>query len=141
MASKIKIVCIGKVKEKYISQGIDEYLKRLRPFVKVEIVELKDEGMRKEVEKISNYISPNTFVMDEAGKQYSSIEFAEIIKKTEGEIIFVIGGAEGIDSSIKKKSKLMSLSKMTFIHEMARLFLIEQIYRSQMINNNRNYHK
>ena len=141
MVSKIKIIAIGKIKESYIREGIEEYLKRLKPFVKIEIIELKDEGLKKEGEKISNYLSQNTFTLDEKGKEYSSVEFASMIKKIEGELTLIIGGANGIDEEIKKKSKTISLSKMTLIHEMARLVLIEQIYRGCMINSGREYHK
>jgi len=141
MASKIRIIAVGKVKERYIIEGISEYLKRLKPFVKVDVIELKDGGLKKEAEKIANHLSSSTFVLDERGKQFSSLEFADMIKKIEGEITFVIGGADGIDESIKQKSKTLSLSKMTFLHEMTRLILLEQIYRSYMINSNRSYHK
>ena len=141
MASKIKIICVGKVKERYITEGINEYLKRLTPFLKIEIIELKDEGMKKESEKIQKYLDTNAFIMDEKGKELSSLEFAEMIKKHEGTLTFVIGGADGIENAVKSKSKTISLSRMTFVHEMARLFLIEQVYRSYMINSGRKYHR
>ena len=141
MISKIKIIAIGKVKEKYLLEGINEYLKRLGRYCKVEILELKDEGLVKEAEKISRYLSNNAFVLDEKGKQFSSVEFSELIKKQDGELTFIIGGPEGISAEIKQKSKLFSLSKMTFIHEMTRLILLEQIYRSYMILHNTQYHK
>lgn len=141
MAGKVRIICVGKVKERYISDAVNEYLKRLTPFVKVEIIELKDEGVKKESEKILNYVDINAFILDEKGKELSSVEFAEMIKRHEGVITFVIGGADGIENDVKRKSKTISLSKMTFVHEMARLFLIEQIYRSCMINSGRKYHR
>ncbi len=141
MASKIRIICVGKVKESHITTGINEFLKRLTPFVKVEIVELKDEGVKKEAEKLTNYLGSNTFTLDENGKEYSSVSFSELIKKQEGTLTFIIGGHDGIDDSLKLKSTRISLSKMTFTHEMARLFLIEQVYRAYMIIGNRKYHR
>lgn len=141
MALKIKIIAVGKVKEQNIRSGIDEFLKRLTPYVKIEIVELKDEGVKKESEKMINYISNNTFLLDERGREYTSLEFFEIIKKTDGELVFMIGGADGTSVELKQKSKCFALSKMTFTHEMARLFLIEQIYRAFMIKAGKPYHK
>ena len=79
--------------------------------------------------------------MDEKGKDFTSIEFSKLIQKTEEDICFVIGGSDGLLNDIKTEHKTICLSKMTFTHEMARLFLTEQIYRSMMILNNRSYHK
>lgn len=138
MTNKITIIAIGKIKEDYIKKGIEEYTKRLTPYTKLEIIELKDEGIVNEKKKIDKYLNNNAFVLDEKGKELSSKEFAKFIKKHE-ELSFIIGGANGIDESIKKQT--ISLSKMTFIHEMTRLILLEQIYRSYMIINNRPYHK
>lgn len=143
MSSKIKLICVGKVKEPYIKTGIDEFLKRIKPLSKLEIIELNDDGIKKESIKILEYNSQNTYIFDAKGKQYSSEEFAEFIKKNEtemNEIIFIIGGPEGIDEKIKSKFKTISLSKMTFTHEMTRLFLLEQIYRASMINSGRTYY-
>lgn len=141
MIKKVTIIAFGKVKEKYIREGIAEYLKRLTPFAKVEIIELKDEGPKKEAEKIKALNHDNIFLLDEKGSELTSHDLAKEFKKLDGEITFVIGGAEGIDDSIKKDFNKISLSKMTFVHEMCRLFLVEQVYRSYMINNNRKYHK
>lgn len=144
MGEKIRIICVGKVKEAYLREGISEYEKRLRPFCKLETIELKDEGIEKEGKRIEKLIDSNTFLLDVEGKEYNSIEFSKLMKKeTEGgkQITFIIGSAEGIEENLKKKANLFSLSKMTFTHEMARLFLIEQIYRSYMINSGRSYHK
>jgi 23S rRNA (pseudouridine1915-N3)-methyltransferase len=141
MSSKLRIICIGKIKERYISEGINEYLKRLTSFAKVEIIEIKDEGINKESEKLLGYLGDNTFVLDDMGKELSSPEFAQLIKKHEGTITFIIGGHDGIDELVKLKSNKISLSRMTYTHEMARLFLIEQIYRAYMINTNRKYHR
>jgi 23S rRNA (pseudouridine1915-N3)-methyltransferase len=136
----IRIFAVGKVKEKNIQALIDEYLKRLKVFGRVEILELKDKGIGKESEEIAKLINNNSYILDDSGANYSSIAFSELIDKCDN-ISFIIGGAEGITNEIKKKAKLISLSKMTFTHELARLILAEQIYRAMMIINNRNYHK
>jgi 23S rRNA (pseudouridine1915-N3)-methyltransferase len=138
--NNIKIYAIGKIKEKNIQSMIDEYLKRLKIFAKVEIIELKDKGIIKESDEIIKLIDNNTYILDELGNEYSSIEFSKLIENTDN-IKLIIGGAEGINNEAKKKSKTIALSKMTLTHEMARLVLIEQIYRSMMIINNRSYHK
>lgn len=138
--NNIKIYAIGKIKEKNIQSMIDEYLKRLKIFAKVEIIELKDKGIIKESDEIIKLIDNNTYILDELGNEYSSIEFSKLIENTDN-IKLIIGGAEGITNEAKKKSKTIALSKMTLTHEMARLVLIEQIYRSMMIINNRSYHK
>ncbi|MFA5108248.1 MAG: 23S rRNA (pseudouridine(1915)-N(3))-methyltransferase RlmH [Candidatus Micrarchaeia archaeon] len=141
MPQKITLVCIGKTKEKYLADAIAEYEKRLRPFCKLQIFYLKDEGIKKEAEHLQKFIGPNTYLLDEKGKESNSHEFASFLKKQEQELTFIIGSAQGIQDNLKKNAKLISLSKMTFTHEMARVFLLEQIYRSYMINTNRNYHK
>lgn len=133
---KIKIVAVGKIKESYVREGIQEFLKRLKVFCDIEIIEIKDEGMEKESVKFLKYIDDKTFILDPDGKELSSVDFAKLVKE---EITFIIGGPEGIKPELKKNS--LSLSKMTFTHEIARLLLIEQIYRGFMINNNRQYHK
>jgi len=137
---KIKIVAVGRVKEPGISSQIAEFQKRIRPFAELTHTELKDEGLTKEAAKLENHMGPNTYVLDEGGKMQSSVEFAAFLKKAEGEITFILGGPEGVAPEVKQKSKLISLSKMTFTHEMAKLFLIEQLYRACMINSGRGYY-
>jgi len=141
MINKIRIICVGKIKEKYLEQGIAEFLKRLNPFCKIEITEIKDEGMKKEAERFDKYITNSTYALDSKGMMYSSEEFSELLKKQEGELTFIIGGPDGIDESLKKRCKLISLSKMTLLHEMARFVFIEQTYRAYTIINNRKYHR
>ena len=136
----IKIYAVGKLKEKSIQCLIDEYLKRLKIFAKVEIIEIKDKGIERESAEISNLIDKNTYIMDELGINPSSTAFSEIIGNNDC-IKFIIGGADGISKEAKAKAKLLSLSRMTLTHELARLILIEQVYRAMMIINNRNYHK
>ncbi|MBI5389507.1 23S rRNA (pseudouridine(1915)-N(3))-methyltransferase RlmH [Candidatus Woesearchaeota archaeon] len=141
MITKIRIVAVGRVREKYLREGIDEFLKRIKSFCKVEIIELKDEGMQKEASRQIKYINENAHVLSAEGKQYSSEEFALLLRKAEGEITLLIGGHDGILPQVKRKAKLLSLSKLTFTHEMSRLFLLEQLYRGFMILHNRPYHK
>lgn len=143
MASKINLIAVGKVKEQSINSLIEEYCKRLGPFVKLSVKELKDEGIVKESQKINEFVldnKENTFIMDAKGKQFTSEEFSEFLKNKQ-EVTFIIGGPDGISEEVKKKAKLISLSNMTFTHEMCRLFLFEQIYRAVMIEKGRKYHK
>src|SRR3989338_1890414 len=123
----VRIVAIGKVKEPYYQHAIADFIRRIAPFCRLDIIELKDEGVKKEAEKLKKYLTPSTFVLDAKGKQFSSEEFAAMLKQRE--LIFVIGGPEGISDEIKTHSTLLSLSRMTFLHEMSRLILLEQIYR------------
>ena len=141
MINKIKIVAIGKIKEVYIRDGISEYLKRLNPHCKFEIIEIKDHGLEKEGKSLSQFLSPSTYVLDAKGKEYSSEDFATLLNEQKETITFIIGGPEGISKNIKEKTKTLSLSKMTFLHEMTRLILFEQIYRGFMILNKSKYHK
>ncbi|MFA5141598.1 MAG: 23S rRNA (pseudouridine(1915)-N(3))-methyltransferase RlmH [Candidatus Woesearchaeota archaeon] len=138
--TKITLVAIGKVKERYIQEGIQEFEKRLTKFCKLEIVELKEDTKENEAKKLEKYLKANTYVLDEKGAQYTSEGFAQLLKPTE-DITFIIGNFHGLDESIKKRGKLLALSKLTFTHEMCRLFLIEQIYRGYNILNGTQYHK
>lgn len=135
----IRIVAVGKIKEAYIRSAIEEYKKRLSPFIKLEIIELKDEGLDKEAQKIESYLNPQTFVLDEQGKHYTSVEFAQTLFSFDGIVTFIIGGADGIHPSVKKNT--LSLSSFTFIHEHCRLLLLEQLYRACMIAKQRTYHR
>lgn len=155
---KIKIIALGKVKEKYLKSGIDEFLKRLTPYASVSVVELnpieiKDENLKDKIlldegEKILSNIKPLDFVitLEIEGQQFSSEDFAQKIKDLTNngtqEIVFVIGSSCGIGKNVSTRANLkMSMSKMTFLHEFARLILIEQIYRAFKINKGEKYHK
>lgn len=155
---KIKIIALGKIKEKFLKDGIDEFLKRLTPYTTVEIVELqpveiKDENLTKkaldqEGEKILANIKPNSYVitLEILGKQLSSEEFAnkinEITNEGVGELVFVIGSSCGLAPEVSQRANFkLSISKMTFLHQFARLLLIEQIYRAFKILKNETYHK
>lgn len=141
MVRKIRIVVVGRIKEGYIREGIDEFLKRLRPFCSIELIELKDKGVIEDSKALLRYVDNNSFLLDVKGKCFGSKDFAEMIKKSESQLTFIIGGAEGTSEDLKKSAKLLSLSSMTFTHELCRLFLVEQVYRSFMIIKGRPYHK
>lgn len=140
MPQKIRIITVGKVKEPYLQMGINEYRKRLAPYCKLEIFEIKDMGIEKEACELEKFIMPKTYVLDAEGAQMDSVQFSKLFSSGE-KISFIIGGPEGISPALKKKAKLISLSKMTFTHEMCALFLLEQIYRSFMIIKNKPYHR
>lgn len=150
----IKIICLGKVKEKYLQDGIDEYIKKISKYTQVKIIELEDEGikddkvaLKKEKEKILKYLNTKDYiiVLDISGKEMTSLEFADKIDKTliiNSDITFIIGGSYGLDEEIKSLSNYrLSFSKMTFPHQLFRLILLEQIYRAYKINHNEEYHK
>lgn len=153
----ISIVCVGKIKEKYIIDGINEFLKRMQSFAKMRIIELKEDGndnnrnisiekegeeILKTLEKIGGY----NILLDIQGKNYSSEEMAEEIEKLTvkgvSSINFIIGGSYGVSESVRKASQMkLSFSKMTFPHQLMRLILTEQIYRWFSILKNTKYHK
>ena len=155
---KIKIIALGKIKEKYLQEGIDEFLKRLSPYAQVSVVEIppvqiKDENLTQkalseEGEKILSIIKPTDYLitMEIKGTQLSSEDFAgKILELTNSgiqEIVFVIGSSCGIGKNVSERANFkMSMSKMTFLHEFARLLLIEQIYRAFKIIKGEKYHK
>lgn len=148
----IKIICVGKLKEKYFTSAINEYMKRLSKYTKINIMEIPDEAnvekaLKVEGEKILSKISDDEYViaLDIAGESLSSLEFAKKIDKlfnNNSKLTFVIGGSYGLSGEVKKRSNyLLSFSKMTFPHQMFRVILLEQIYRAYKINNNESYHK
>ena len=150
----IKIITVGTIKEKYLKEAIDEYLKRLKKYTNIELIEVKDEGLVEEQkainlegEKISKYLSPKDYIitLEIEGKTFSSEEFASKLNQIQIEtsnIVFIIGGSYGLSNEIKRMSKLhLSFSKMTFPHQLFRVFLLEQIYRAYKIMNNESYHK
>lgn len=139
----MRLICVGKVKEQYIKAGLIEYEKKINFFEKFEIVRIKDSNMKEEGKEIIEKAGGDfVIVLGEEGKQFSSVEFSEMIKKINKNITFVIGSCEGLSEEVKRRANLiLSLSKMTFLHEMAQLFLAEQLYRHCMIKNNRSYHR
>ena len=146
---KITIVAIGKLKEKFLVEGVAEYLKRLRLFSKIEIREIPEcRTIDEEGKKILAQMPKDSFVfvLDVAGTAITSENFAKKISDLNlrgvSNITFVIGGAFGLSEEVKKISDFkMSLSEMTFTHQMARLILLEQIYRAFKINRGEPYYK
>lgn len=155
---KIRIICVGKVKERYIRQGIEDYLGRLKRYTDVEYVEVKDEKIlnpfseelikKREAERIEKTFLPDglVIVLDEGGQSFSSKMLAEFLQRQQVQgtrvIQFVIGGTLGVaDSILKKAFKVLSLSKMTFTHQLSRLILLEQLYRAFTILKGEPYHK
>ena len=157
----ISVVSVGKLKEKYLKMGIDEYLKRLNSYAKVEVIEVADEKApeelselemiqvkQKEGERILAKISQDTYVIALAinGKMQSSEELADTLDKLatygKSKIAFIIGGSLGLSEEVlKRANEKLSFSKMTFPHQLMKLILVEQIYRAFRINRNEPYHK
>ncbi len=144
----IKIICIGRIKEKYLSELINDYKTRISKYHKIEIIELKDSNIKEEKDELLKHINPKDYniCMDIDGVEYSSIELSKLINDTftngYGNISFIIGGSDGIDNSIKEMcNKRLSFSKLTFPHGLFRGILLEQIYRSFKIINKESYHK
>ena len=140
----MRVIAVGKIRERFIAEGIGEYLKRLGPLARVEVVEVRDSNKEDEAEKILKAAGDDYLViLDVCGKELSSEEFAVFLKKnSDKKISFIIGGPEGLSEKVLAKANFrLSVSKMTFTHEMCRLFLLEQIYRGYMILSGRKYHK
>ncbi len=150
----IKILCVGKIKEKYLKEAITEYQKRISKYTKLEIIEVEDifeqsiiDIKKKESELLQKYISSKDYVitLELEGKQLDSIELSKKISDTliiNSNITFIIGGSYGLDDKIKQRSNCaISFSKLTFPHQLFRVLLLEQIYRSYKILNNESYHK
>ena len=149
----IRIICVGKIKEKYFADAIKEYQKRLSKYTKLEIVELPDFDadintiLKKESELILKQIKDKSYIitLEIDGNELSSVELSkkmDNIFNTNSDITFIIGGSYGLSEEVKKISNYkLSFSKMTFPHQLFRIILLEQIYRSYKILNNETYHK
>lgn len=150
----IKIICVGQIKEPYLKSAIAEYSKRLKKYSKVEIIEIKDEGLVEESkaialegEKIKKHLLEKDclITLEIEGKQLTSLEFSEKLNELlieNSNIVFIIGGSYGLSEEIKQRAKLhLSFSKMTFPHQLFRVILLEQVYRAYKILNNERYHK
>lgn len=143
----IKIICIGKIKEQYLKEGINDYYNRINKYHKLELIELPDSNIDKERDLILKNINSKDYIITLAieGNNLSSEELPEKIDKifiTNPNITFIIGGSDGIHQDIKKLSNYsLSFSKLTFPHGLFRLILLEQIYRSFKILNHETYHK
>jgi len=153
----VNIICVGKIKEKYINMGIDEFNKRLSAYTRLKVIELKEDGndknrnqsMEKEAKQIIETISKNkghSILMDIGGKKFSSEEMAKKIEQItvngSSTINFIIGGSYGVTEEVRKVVDLrMSFSDLTFPHQLMRLILFEQVYRWFSILGNSKYHK
>ena len=158
---KVRIICVGKLKEKYLVDGIQEYVKRLGAYTQVEIVEVSDERIpdhaslaeevmikAKEGRKILDKVKQDDYMilLDVQGKEMDSVDFSKHIEKCmidgKSTIDFVIGGSLGHGDEVLSRANFkLSFSPMTFPHQLMRLFLVEQIYRAFKIMKNETYHK
>ncbi len=144
----IKIICLGKIKEKYLCELIEDYKKRIQKFHKIEILELKDdENILKEEENLLKYLDKKEYIitLEIEGKEVTSTEFANFLEKTfltNSNITFIIGSSLGLTPRIKALSNFhLSFSKLTYPHGLFRGILLEQIYRAFKIINHESYHK
>jgi 23S rRNA (pseudouridine1915-N3)-methyltransferase len=157
----IKIIAVGKLKEKYLKDAVNEYMKRLSAYAKVEVIEIADEKepdnasakdieiiKNKEGSKILDKIKEREYVilLDVEGKLISSEDLAgkiaELSLSGDSNLVFVIGGSNGVSEEVRAKADFkLSFSKMTFPHQLMRIILLEQIYRGFKINRGESYHK
>ena len=159
----IKIICVGKIREKSLKELCDEYSKRISKYSKLEIIELDDEKIpsnssvsleeqikitesKKIIERLNKYPNSEVILLDLKGKELDSVEFSKEIENistySSSTIIFVIGGSLGMSQELLNYSKnKICFSKMTFPHQLIRVFLLEQIFRAFKIMNNETYHK
>lgn len=143
----INIICIGKIKENYLKEGINDYQKRISKYHKINIIELPDNDIINEGNEIIKHLNRKDYiiVLDITGNELSSVELADKLDKTfiiNSNITFIIGGSNGIRDNIKELANYrLSFSKLTYPHGLFRLILLEQIYRSFKILNNETYHK
>lgn len=150
----IKIICVGKIKENYLKEAILEYQKRIGKYTKLELIEVLDSTgddiskiLMSEKERIEKYIQEKDYVitLEIEGKMLNSIELSQTLDQITqhyANVTFVIGGSYGLDDSVKKRANLaLSFSKLTFPHQLFRVLLLEQIYRSYRILNHESYHK
>ncbi len=156
----MKIITVGRLKEAYLLAAQAEYLKRLRPYLKLELIEVPDlpgpdrmspaeaaQLRKREGEQIERYLDPKDYlvVLDSGGKQLSSPELAEFLRERDlnaENVAFVIGGSLGVAEKLRQQARLrLSFSKLTFPHQLFRVMLLEQVYRGCKINRGEKYHK
>lgn len=153
---KLKLIAVGKLKEKWLVQAVAEYQKRLSRFTTLDIVEVSDSpdklepavAMKKEGERVLAKVSPSDYLVlvDLHGQEMDSIKFSETVTdwtvKSGGRVVFVIAGSGGFDQAIRQRAnESVCLSKLTFPHQIVRVLLLEQLYRSFKIRANETYHK
>ncbi len=151
----IKIIAVGKINKNYLQLGINDYLKRLKPYNNIEIIEIKEittndlnKNLQEEEKLIINHLKKDDYIISLAleGKMLSSCELANLINKTQtyqtSQIVFVIGGSLGLGKQIKARSDLLlSFGNITYPHQLVRLILLEQLYRASTIIKEQKYHK
>jgi 23S rRNA (pseudouridine1915-N3)-methyltransferase len=150
---KLKVLWVGKSRDPWVKDAIEEYAGRIRRYMSLELVDIRDEKgaeaeemRRRECERLEKHIPPGAHVilLDERGEQPDSPKLAAFIGTQRdsgvGELIFIIGGAYGFSEEFRRRGTLLALSKMTFTHQMVRVFLLEQIYRAFTILNKEPYH-
>lgn len=138
-------MAIGRLKDQAYAQKAEEYAGRIRHDAKLEVLEIKDSDPESEADKILDHCKrehAEVYALDERGKLFSSFEFARTFSAVPRRVIFIIGGPDGLSDRVKKAAQdCVSLSPLTFTHEIARLLLLEQIYRAISIIKGRKYHK
>jgi len=152
-AMKLRVVCVGKSREQWVKDAVGDYVGRIRRYSPFEMCEVRDEKgtaaeemRRRECERLTKCLPAGAAVviMDERGEQTDSAGLAAYISKQRdsglGELVFVVGGAYGFSDEFRRRGRLLSLSRMTFTHQMVRVFLLEQIYRAFTIINGEPYH-
>ena len=144
----VRLLAVGKLKEKFYTDAYNEYAKRLSAFCKFSCTEIQESCLDKEAENVLKYLNDNTYkiAMCIEGNKLSSVEFAKLLNsialKGYSKIDFIIGGSDGLSETVKKRSDyLLSMSDMTFPHHLARVMVAEQIYRAFKINEGSAYHK
>lgn len=154
---KVTLICVGNLKEKYLTDAVAEYRKRLNKYFDVQVIEVAENKLmgrvtRGEIEKalkdesqriLSKIKSGNICTLCVEGKQLSSEEFAGLVQQQtdKGELFFVLGSSYGLHESVKQNSTRLSFGKMTFPHQLMRVIFLEQLYRAGTIMNNVEYHK
>ncbi len=143
---KIKILCVGKASKPFCRDGCGEYLKRLKSFYDVTVVEIPEQPtVKRECEELVKRMTGNSVLLDIGGELVTSEDMAELMRSAHeraDEVTFVIGGASGVDETVRGKCrKRISFGRVTYPHQIARLLLTEQLYRAATIINNLPYHK
>jgi 23S rRNA (pseudouridine1915-N3)-methyltransferase len=150
---KLRVLWVGKSRDSWVKEAVDEYAGRIRRYGPLELIDIRDEKgaeaeemRQRECERLGKQIPPNAtlVLLDERGEQMDSPGLASFIAKQRdagiGEVVFAIGGAYGFSEEFRGRGRMLSLSRMTFTHQMVRVFLLEQIYRAFTIINNEPYH-
>lgn len=142
----IRIIAVGKLKDRRLADLCDDYRRRLRPYARLDITELRDQGPEREAKAMLDLLGPDrghghVVALDETGRDLSSRGLSEVLGR-HGSLTFLVGGADGLTDAVRRRADLvLSLSRLTFTHEMARMLLLEQIYRGFSILRGLPYHR